>query len=681
MGNHAAARFVVVAAVVAAIVAGGSVGCVPDPPPVFVPPEPTGCTSDDNCPLRSICDKEADDDGIVPADDARGVCVPIEGCRNDDDCIDGYVCRNGLGSSGPGTCEPEVSSCDPVNDEQSCSGGVCLVSSGRGQCVESEPLPARCQVILQRSVALDGDLVDVGVYAFDADGGLVSATQPPPVTATCAFGRCAQQVAVPPAQGVACAPATLQVLAPLAGGQRVVVVDDAGLLLVDVPVRIVKDGVVSDGLTDGSGVAVFDVAAVDAISILPIDHEQHTLLAPPSDLIVVTRRESRLVTGAVVTTDYGNVHTVGDLKLAVAGLPLSTDLGRFSLDALFGPSSDVVVDIAGITEGPQVAPLPRGVTVGLGDTLFRGDAVVAGLPPAGGQLFVWSLAGQLRLSEVGPLFTDRGTFDRELALDLLSGPSGSQADHGVATRAAPPAVPITEADDDDDNGFADAAPAVALPTLSVVPDTLLFLDAPLAPPAPQQLTLVVVDVPGAGLLPLGLQERRAADGRNDAAGDFVDHAPPHDGLEGFAVKTLVIAYDARPWRDSDPLRARFGPDEAPSSTARIAGDAVTLAAPPAGVDVVHLRLTSSSGRRWHLWSASADLTDDPTVDPSADLSVDLGVVAPAFASATNVAGDVTAVLESIVLRDGASLSLTDNGALADVEAVTRVACVEGACGP
>ena len=612
--------------------------------------DPAACRSDRDCRAGAFCDKSNDGDDIAPADDEVGVCVDFNGCLSDSDCPEDHVCF-----ARRGTCEFFVEFCDPF-DDQACAqeGEVCLSSDGRMSC-RPPKIPTRCEVVLSRTVAVDGDDVDVGVHAFD-EAGLVAGPAPPPVRASCGAGRCEQQVDVV-VEGVGCLPATLTVHAALRTGSRIIVVDAGGAALADVPVRVIDAaGAVIEILTDVDGVALFAVSGSRALSILPATHEAHTVLDPPDDLLIVTRSERAERTGVVVTPDFNRVHTNGDTRLSASHAPLSTDLGRFSFDALLGSSSDVLVTIEGLTAvGGDVVALPDGLTLGVGDTDFRGRAVVVTAPPSSSKLFVWSIAGQASLSQIGGLFSDGGV-DRDLVIDVLS-LFGGRFDHDFIVVDAPAPRLIVDAADLDGNGVPDGPPA-DLPPVTVLPRTSLALIAELEPAAARtELAIVVADVPGAGLLPLGLREIDV-----DASDDgYVDHAPLHDGLEGYEQRTLVMAYEQRPWSDVDAVAVRIGPDFAAAPTGTIDGSQVVVD-DVAGVDVLHARLTTA-GHTWNVWSLG-------------DVDVDVAEVTGAALESVD-----SAVLETFVLQADRGFALTNAGGLAFVDALTRVSCAAGICGP
>lgn len=602
------------------------------------PAPPAGdCSSDRDCGGNAICDKSNDDDDIPPADDELGFCVEIGECTCNGEPI---PCRR--------ICEP-APPCDP-RDEQACAdaGERCLSVDGVARCALA-PEVDHCELVFSPRVAVAGDPVAVGVLGFGADNRLVRAPGFS-VVAACEVGVCEQRVEA------GCGAAVLRVYAAdFTGSHRVIVVDELGLAIVGANVRFtaVDTGTaLGEVSTDAFGIAsvdlVGDLGDNVVVAVAAAGFEGHTIADPPRDLLVGTRRETPDVTGARTSVDAAALHTRGDVHLGISGAALSTNLDRFSFEALFGARSEVLVDIGGLTDGGERVPLPAGVTFALGDTPVRAQALVTARPPGDGRLWLWNLTAAAPLSRVGAAFADRGLND--LPLDLLDLPL--RFDHDAADVVAAPGVVVAAADDNDGNGVPDALPTVAFPEVIVRPDTLtLFSDSPIdpSPDHSRVFAVVVAVVPGGGLVPLGMRERSADDDDNS----FVDFTAPHDGMEAFAVKTLVMAYDERPWAPDAALALRTGEEFAGAPVVGVVADHV-IVDDSAGVDVVHV-VAATAGHREHFW---------------ARVIVDVDTVA---AAGVSFAGADSVVVEGILL-DGPSdrFRLGNDGGLDDVVALTRV---------
>lgn len=627
------------------IVVGVGAGCPPAPtlPPDVV--EVCGCASDRECPGPFICDKVNDDDDIPPRDDACGVCVELPGpCECNGEVVPCDLRR---------ICEPPAA-CDP-RDPAACAGEeVCLVDDGLVACREPRPTD-RCETVLNQKVARAGDVVTASAIAFDVDGALVPAG-PRAVIADCAVDVCAQVVAVD-VDGVSCAPVTLPVHAVVTRGHRVVVGHEGGPLA-GARVRWFSDGaLLAEGVSDANGAAVVDADIVDEVRVDGDGFESHSVVDPPRDLLLVSRRLPGQVVAVAGSVDDSALHARGDVLVAFVGLPLSRDAGHFTAVDLTGAAVDTVVAIDGV-EGPALRPVGAGVVAVLGDTAFK-SRWLATTPARSGRLLVWSLATRVRLSTAGPMLGEHGaTFDLRFA--------GFPADHGLAVVDAGAAVDIPVVVDVDENGVADRLVETGAVAITARPDTILPLaaafdvdGAPFRAASSTAVTgigLVGAVVPGAGVVPLGIKAFSADDVEGDAL--FVDYTPQR-GLEQDPIELWTFTWPTPPVRDTDTVAFRRGERWAPLPVASVDETSVVVDV-VVGIDITHVRVVCRDGRIWNLW------TPRPLVAGEVEIEVETGAIEAAAASA-------------IDLEDGADLAIATDGGASHVDAFTRVACVAGIC--
>lgn len=540
-------------------------------------PEP-GCTIDRDCGTGHVCDKTNDGDRIPAADDPEGVCVLVEcvcdgrpipcanrsrcdeaRCFDNDDCEDGDICRI-------------------VAGEASC--GVALIVTPR-------------DLLVSRGVAIAGERIDTMLWATD-DRDRLASTAVEVVEAVCASGVCEQRIEQP---GVL---AIVRVHAK-ATAQQVIVADTQGRPIVGARVRTGTGDVDVDGVTDDDGVFVYNGAA-DFISVVKDGFEGHTFMAPADNVLVVLRALDRQVLGASFDVDFANTTSFGDVRFSIANTPLNGDPSAFSLRDVFGASSAVIVDVQGLTEvGGQRTPLLDGAILGLGDDTFRGRGVVVGDDNGSGRLLVWSLAARLQLSTIGPTWVELLERNSDVGPDFTFVGNG-RFEHGLTVLEGLEAQPYVPADDDDLDGIEDAPPTTtgfADTTLS--PDTVQWSSV-VVDAADLQPTLAIpgVEVPGLGFVPLGLAEHS-----RDDVERTVDHAPPHDGFERLAVKTIIAAYDERPWSSSQAVRLRTRGDFVPeaSGAVSVADNAVVIGA-IAGASLFQVRVVAD-GYAWNFWSRTS----------------------------------------------------------------------------
>ncbi len=589
-------------------------GC---PPPANNTPDAgvveEGCESARDCGQGAICDKEADNDGIPTADDEIGVCIQVL-CLSDADCEDPINEK----------CDPRRGLCIPRNLCESgldgdCpnDGDRCIYVGGLPICKAPDAAP-ECTLSPSQGYVSAGSTLQIEGVGNDASGKLI-----PQTTFTWATGggtidangvltapTAAGDVTVTAtANGGATCTSIVTVYGAVPNGDlRVVVIDQATREpLAGVKVAAKFGATSPENVTGADGSFTFaGGTAADAVSIFPDNNQWHTIINPPDDVIIYTSptpAAAAEVDGVKGTFDFSAVHTIGDIKLGLAGTAINAAITDLNFGTIIGESIDTRIDIAGITaEGGQVVPLPEGLVIGLGDNLFK--RTYSSINDKAGPSVAWALAGQIRLSEVGPIISEvAGDTDNINAGKILAAvlPFFATFDHAVVTGL----------------DFDPAARQANDPNFDEVvlkPDTLISLSAeldmpklPCAPggfsasgcdvdlfevvvagvgdaadvstietacpsPLPGGTTCEAVSsyatgaviisgsvIPGVGLVPLGLSaglDDVSAAGNNfdgvvEQSGDsapaagklLLDFAPPHDGIEGNRYLTVAIALD------------------------------------------------------------------------------------------------------------------------------------------
>lgn len=590
--------------VLAGLAALASLACTPRSPapdgaPTCASAPLSSCALDRECTGQSFCDL------------ASGCCVSFW-CQNDGDCgrRSGETCNTRTGQ-----CEDHAFCADTLatdadvtieGDPLRCGDGVCLYDGGKARCFESAPAPFSCVVTSSGAVTVSGRGVRMEALALDRDGA--PAADPPPttwaaanatvdgdlITATCTGASVCDVIAVAHMGAIECA-GGIRVFAALpAGSTRMVLVDARTRApLVHVRVDAEIDGVFVVGESNGDG-AFLIAGAASVVSAFPEDHEWHTVIDPPAELVIASAARGALPgkTGAV---DFTRVHTQGDLKVALTGLALPSLLDA-SLERFLGVPTPTRIELEGLTaEGGEVLVLPSSLTLFLGDNPLRGDWLALG---DGGLL--WSFGGHVPLAEIGPILTatvTRGAAFGELLAALV--PALMRSDHFVGDAGADVVTP--------------AVPMVITRDLLVGPHA-----------APNVLALALARVPGRGFVPLGFGRDALAgeDGEGAAAPGVarVAFAPPHDGLEGSEMIVAAVALDCAAVEDSTSrvaVQAAFAP----------LGDSVAIAMPAflvpvdaafdgvwfkstndVGADLYRVRFDDGADARWTIWSTQGPPT-------------------------------------------------------------------------
>jgi hypothetical protein len=576
------------------------------------------CENDRECGGGVICDKSNDGDDIPAADDPFGVCVRVS-CLNDDQCEEGEKCdtRRGL-------CIPE-NLCDP-GDPNACptAGDKCQYVGGLPVCA---PPPAADGCILTPALgyvsaggtlqlegvgtAADGKLVPHTTFTWAATNGAVDANG---VFTPAAAGDAT--ITGTTANGGATCTATVKVYPAVdAADLRITVIDIATRQPVSgAPVAARIAGNNEEGTTAADGSFTFaGGAAAESVSAFPANHQWHTLIDPPNDVIVYTATtvNADFVDGVKGAFNFDKVKTRGDIKLGIAGGGINAAITDLNFNTIIGEFVQTTIEISGITDGPTEVELPEGLIIGLGQEDFKGQ--YAALSDKAGPGIAWALAGRVPLSKVGSIISTVSGGGEDLDFGAILGavlPFFATFDHAVVTGL-------------DFSPAARAAGDANFENLDIAPDTLMAMSAeytmPRLPCAPgafggagcdqdiflltegsgdaETVTVVAtcpdplpagatceptapftsgavllsgVIVPGQGLIPLGLsagldvvENGEDPDGVMAQSGDnappagtvLLDYAPPHDGIEGNLYVTVAIALDLNQITSTDDLGA------------------------------------------------------------------------------------------------------------------------------
>lgn len=655
------------------------------------------CDNDRLC-AGGFCDKDNDGDDVKGDADPLGCCVRLV-CLTDADCEDNEKCDPRRGICVPeGLCDPAAErggSCVIDDVEQPCcgEGELCTYSGGAPVCTATPPAATSCFVSAGGrpvasapgdteafpAITRDGEPIQLEAVGTDADGKAVphatftwsgtGVDASGVFTGTCASGVCSLSVTA--TSGTATCNGVVNVYAAPTLGQRIVVLDLAtGEPLEGVDVTATTVGVPAPGTTNADGVAEF-AAAADAVSAFPDTHQWHTVMAPPSDVIIYTARlpDDTRVAGVKGRFNFDSVHTTGDIKLGLAGTAISSSVTDLNVATLVGEIADYNVEIENLTDpGGQLVPLPSGLVIGLGDQEIKGDYVTFGNP---GKNIAWAIGGQVALAKIGPIISNITASDEVNIGSVLSGvlPFFATFDHAIisdldlveGTRPTAPAdgspVPFGEWPFPEreivPNTLLSQSVTYTMPDLPCVPGGVsgASCTAPagaVSPFATGAILLSGVVVPGVGLIPLGLtaglddpdseDAQDDVDGRLDsnveggpAKGEaIIDYAPPHDGLEGNLFVSVAIALDLNAVSGTDTsgfgasiithVSRKFSADNAfPQDFLQAQGGTFTPGANGSfaheatgtGADFYRVNFDDGDEREWNVWFADDGVTFDP----------------------------------------------------------------------
>lgn len=673
-------------------------------------PDPEGGTCEEglsdcrrsiDCEAGQVCERENEEDEF-------GCCIQIL-CVNDTQCDEGEVCdlRRGI-------CINE-NTCDPANPQAVCQPGeFCIYTDGLPQCVDAGeiPVPEVCTIAPNDIFARDGDAIELqasgalnsgalvpgATFTFASDLGTVTGNS---LVATCdGPAVCTGTVTVSNANGTECGTADLTVYPTVPETDFRVLLFEQGTsapLIADVAIKVTGEAELQTATTDATGAATFTgvaAGAVEAVSTFPDGHAWNTYLLPATnDVAMYTAKiaDPTKVAGVKGNFNFDNVSTQGDIQLGLSGMSIGTNVTDLDFSTLLGEIADYEIELEGVTNGPEIVPLPSGLVLELGATDIKGDFVAFGEPGKG---ILWALGGKVRLADIGPIISSVTDTENVNVGSILSAvlPFFAKFDHAVVTgldlveqdRPAPPGP-------DQPVAFADWPFDELTGANAVNLNTLLGLsanyDVPVLPCVTGQgespactdnaytsgaVLISGVIVPGQGIVPLGLTaglddpDDQDADDQVDGQLDYkgentpgkgeaiIDYAPPHDGLEGNINVTLALALDINGLTEGSLAASSlvhitdsygdtnnfpqssflehqggtFTRDNASPGTRTFAQNAVGTA------DYYRLNLDSDDGE-WNVYYAATAL-------PTAEAPLDLNAIRPADKTGRDITVDVQA---------------------------------------
>lgn len=544
--------------------------CVDEPP----------CLTDAQCTADQICEFG----GCRTAP----VCSTVADCPSGDDCIGGHclvhVCR------GPADC----------TGTEICSGGRC-VTPATGSDI------ARVRLLTPLSTMEVGQTKQLAAVALTASGisepvghfdwsvnpgsvasidasGLLTALAEGTATVTVGFTRPDSTQATPDQ-------ATFAVVLAPASGRALVVDATSGLPIAGAQVRVCAgyDGgscaAPTDLLTDDGGSATFTAPAgpydlsvgdpaVDSAG-KPVHDVVHLLGITATDVLVpLPQNAAGAAAGFTGSIDFTNVQSQGGVRVGLAGSSIP-DLASFDLQDLVGQPwvSTAQVDLGSIGPfglGGQGLPDLDGGTIrvpmtggsvadvdqlnGLPVTIHIKDNVYALGSP--GLRALWSFAGR-----VDPqLFF--GSYGSAFSTGAVGGvlPFFGAFDHGLRAAVDEQLLPqVLDQEDLDGNGVCEDT-NICQTNGQYLPDYTHFPSRLMKPSQPQSLRVEVAtpaspdgtgqvillagaQIPGSGLLPLGLTSAQGGPGTGDVV---MRMAPLYGGFEASGYAVLAAATPGAP---------------------------------------------------------------------------------------------------------------------------------------
>lgn len=560
------------------------------------------CEFSINCQPGSICNLPSDllYDPMVP----DGVCFRVV-CSSNADCTDGKVC------TAQNLCQRPV--CQ--NDSECTDGALCI--SGSCQAAPMSSTVDRCEVVSRSSVTSSGRSVPLAAVAFDAQGAVIPKIRfrwvsdaPDAVQITGAVASGAQEgiatinAAVLGNENVRCTGSVriqnFEAFSMPTRARVVVLSETTGLPVQGVNVH--ADGAAGAILapTDAQGVALFNELLQGHVTVEGAGYQPISVLsANPQDVLIhlseVTITEAGGFRGAVDTS----AQRLGDIQHGIVASALPLDVMAMGRGPLYG--ADILPTLFDIPElglKAQEIDLYGGALFGVGNRRVTEDMIRCqggGTNPGERKIgcflarapahptALWTLTGELRLSQVTSTFND--IFGGG-PLDPLFLPPGiwSTYHHGLLAVASAPSaekVNTTNGQGDcsdpdlanyDSNCEADFSAYTPLDLSADAGQTILApVDVPDLPPAPggcaKRATLMaLVALEGRGLVPMGISEgfdeteQGSADCViNGVEEPFGENSPPlsdgqmplrmaprHSGAEDGALYLAMIAQGDEP---------------------------------------------------------------------------------------------------------------------------------------
>ncbi|MBL91173.1 MAG: hypothetical protein CMH56_05080 [Myxococcales bacterium] len=567
-------------------------GCPEETKPAPAPEVLGECRKNLDCGPGSICEK-------LNEDDEWGACIKLV-CTSDEDCDEGEVCEDRRG-----ICIP-ANTCDPANPQAACEPGqVCVYEDGVPVCRDASDLtpPDTCAIAPGRLFMGNGSTAEIKVSGFLESGAMAPNAEftitgdealtltDGTVTGTCtATTPCNYTITATALVGEASCEATVTIFPAVAEADfRVAVFDetDNGPLASARVVAKLTDGTLDAQETNADGLYTWVGKAndIEAISVFEPYYHWQTIVAPPAnDVALYTKRvpNPTRVSGMKGHFNFDNVQTFGEVKMALAGTPISGDWINLDFDNILGEIASTAVDIPDIFSGNML--MPSGFTFEISDEPMKDYFVIFDDP---GPSTLWALGGKLKLADVGDIIGEvaTSTVDEVNIGSILAQvlPFFNTFSHAAVTglevfETDRPANPFGGAIDYErwDNllEFTDES-AVNLNTMLTQSHTYEIPSIPCVPGKISGSTCIdgayttgVVlasgtIVPGQGVVPLGislgLDDPDSEDNENQVDGmiDYlagtidtpgagymiVDAAPQHDGLEGNLLTTMAFALD------------------------------------------------------------------------------------------------------------------------------------------
>ena len=528
-----------------------------------------------------------------------GACIKVV-CTSDADCDEGEICEDRRG-----ICLP-ANTCDPANPPAACEPGqVCVYQDGNPVCQDASDLtpPDSCTITPSRLFIGNGATADIKAsgflesgamapnaeFSFTGDAALTISDST--VTGTCNSGMpCNYTLTATALVGDASCEATVTVYPSVDEEDfrvLVIVESDHDTLNAAKVVAKLSDGTLDVQETDSNGAYTWAGKAndIEAVSVFEPYYHWQTVVGPPTnDLVLYTNRvpNPTRVAGMKGHFNFDNVQTFGEVKMALAGAPISANWINLDFEGILGEIASTPVDIPDIYSGNML--MPSGFTFEISDEPMKDYFVTFDEP---GATTLWGLGGKFKLADVGGIIGEvaTSTVDEVNIGSILAQvlPFFNTFSHAAIT-----GLEVTETNYPS-NPFGGAVPydmwnglleftddtAVNLNTLLTQSHTY---EIPTIPCVPGKISgstcvdgayttgVVLVTgtvVPGQGVVPLGitlgLDDPDTEDGINQSDGKIdylegtvsspgagymiVDAAPQHDGLEGNLLTTLAFALD------------------------------------------------------------------------------------------------------------------------------------------
>jgi hypothetical protein len=500
-------------------------------------------TSRDCTPGRNPNDQGCGGWLCTPAHQCITVCCQTPDCSAGEVCFDGFCHPPGCGDS------------TECRSNQCCLGGTCgaCPTLPQGATCAVEPAQALLHANATKLFSViakdaSGQVIPlVGDAAWALDSAVGGVTPDPAHSSiatvsgavTAGAGQLTAQLG-----SVICTPASLtNFAAPITGQFRVVVASQADQSLLSDATVVVND----ETQTSATGGAyVFSHVTTPAtVSAYRGGSAYVTMLGVTTNDVIVFLKPMLApasLTGTVTPASFDGLSDVkGTVHLMLAGTAIQGSLFDFDPSLLLGAPVKTHIDLGGTTQTD--VDLPRGVAIGFGAQMFKGDYTVAAAP---GTRAVWAFGGNVVLSDVLGV--------------VSSATSGGMTDVGSVLSALIPVVGKLQSGVTVDKAFVSGTPGA----LTLKLDTLLRLQTVIATPTLPGVN-AVLSIGGArslsqGFVPLGLtagvDEHTGPSttdmtpdgiidpaGMNGTPGELpLRLAPLHGGLEGspFEIVTLAL---------------------------------------------------------------------------------------------------------------------------------------------